>query len=133
MDLVQRALERAEGELPSLEAAKEAEPGNPETHFRLALTLSSVGREDEALMEYEKTLQDPEGLFRYCFRALWNNIGWYFYRRGEYQEELKRFDQTCAVANVDEAVGQGDCRLAMEMTILWRARSMISARGRTDA
>ena len=49
---------------------------------------------------------------------MWNNIGWYYYRRGDYREALKWFQQTYEVANSDEAFGMGNCALAMENKIL---------------
>lgn len=113
-----RAIEETESELPSLRAAVEAEPEDPEKHFHLALKLTALGREEEALKEYKTALENPEGLCAECFKDLWNNIGWYYFRQGEYQEALKWFDQTYVVANSDEAFGKGNCALAMENRML---------------
>ena len=53
-----------------------------------------------------------------CFRDLWNNIGWYYFRQGNYREALRWFEQTYQVANSDEAFGKGNCALAIENKIL---------------
>jgi tetratricopeptide (TPR) repeat protein len=101
------AIEETERELPSLQAASDAEPEDPAKHFYLALGLSRLGRPDEALREYRAALENPEGLCADCFRHLWSNIGWHYFRQGEYQESLKWFDQTYFVATFDEASGEG--------------------------
>ncbi len=118
MDHAQVAMDNGQRELPALQAAVDAEPESAENRFRLALMLSRLGREDEALTEYEAALSNPDGLCADCFRDLWNNIGWYYYRQGKIQEALRWFDQTYAVANSDEIFGEGRCSLAMENKIL---------------
>jgi len=112
------AIKQTELEFPGLEAAVREEPENPEKHFFLALALSRLGHENEAVAEYGAALSNPEGLCDACFRDLWNNIGWYYFRQGDPREALRWFEQTCQVANVDEAFGKGNCALAMENKIL---------------
>ena len=59
-----------------------ADPEDAEKHFSLAFTLGRLGRDDEALAEYDAALRNPERLCAHCFRDSWNNIGWYYYRQG---------------------------------------------------
>jgi tetratricopeptide (TPR) repeat protein len=118
MESMEKAIENTEQELPSLQRAVEAAPESAEKRFQVALALSRLGREKEALAEYEAALSDPTDLDDDCFRDLWNNIGWYYYRRGRYHEALKWFDQCCKVADVQEGLGKGSGRLGLENKIL---------------
>lgn len=115
---VQRAIEETERDLPDVIAAANANPEDTGTHFYLAVKLSALGRKDEALVEYKAALENPEKLCADCFRHLWNNIGWYYFRQGEYREALKWFDQAYVVATFDEASGKGSCALPMENRML---------------
>ena len=51
-----------ESELPSIEAAVEADPENAEKRFHLALALSKLGRDTQSVAEYLAALNNPEGL-----------------------------------------------------------------------
>ena len=79
---LRESLAAAEVDLAKQQAALEAEPDNPESHFFLGFTLTRLGREEEAVAEYRLALQNPEGLCAHCYRDSSNNIGWYDYRRG---------------------------------------------------
>lgn len=118
MEDMERAIEETGHKLPELQTAVQADPDDAEKRFRLALALSRVGQEKEAFAEYEAALRNPADLCQDCFRDLWNNIGWYYYRRGRYQEALKWFDQFCKVADVQEKLGHGDARLGLENKVL---------------
>jgi len=118
MEKMENAIEETGRELPSLQAAVEAAPESAEKRFQLALALSRLGREKEALEQYEAALSDPADMDDDCFRDTWNNIGWYYYRRGKYDEALRWFDQCCKVADVQESLGKGNGRLGLENKIL---------------
>jgi len=117
LDGMLAVLQRTECELPEIEAAVESDPENAEKRFYLALALSKLGRANESFALYESALSNPAGLCEECFRDLWNNIGWFYFRQRDFQEALKWFEQSYQIALADEATGLGKCALAIENKI----------------
>jgi tetratricopeptide (TPR) repeat protein len=118
-------IERAENaraeyahQLPLLFAQVREQPKYAELHFRLGLILSALGEGEGALREYEAALRNPKRLCRECFRDLWNNIGWQYFRTRNLMEARRWLEQAYVVASCDESPGRGSCRLALENRML---------------
>jgi Tfp pilus assembly protein PilF len=118
LEEMQAGMDQVALDLPDLEAAVEVEPDSAEKRFYLALALSKLGKDKESLAEYEAALRNPEGLCAECFRDLWNNIGWFYFRQRNFREALKWFEQTYQIAVSDEIFAVGSCALAIENKIL---------------
>ena len=99
-----RTLAQDEEGVWQLQAAVERDPDNAEKRYRYASLLWKVGREEEAVKEYETVLEHPETLCRERLRDCWNNIGWALYRKGAYARALPWFERAAKVKSVD-AVG----------------------------
>ena len=117
LDGMSAVLQSTECELLEIQAALECDPENAEKRFYLALTLSKLGRASESFALYESALSNPAGLCEECFRDLWNNIGWFYFRRKDFREALKWFEQSYQVALADEETSVGKCALAIENKI----------------
>lgn len=128
VDLMCVGIEQVKRELPELEAAVNTNPESAQKRFYLALALSKLGRDNEALAEYESALSNTEDLCAGCFRDLWNNIGWFHFRRKNFREALKWFEQSYQIATSDEGGAESNCALAIENKIL--CFSALSMRGK---
>jgi len=89
----ERILAQEEKSLPALRAAVEQAPANSERRFSYANLLWKLGREEEAAIQYEASLEHPETLCQHCLRDCWNNIGWSLYRKEEYAKALTWFER----------------------------------------
>jgi Tfp pilus assembly protein PilF len=114
----ERFLAQNEKTLPGLRAAIEQDPNNSERRFSYANLLWRLGREEEAAVEYEASLEHPETLCQHCLRDCWNNIGWSLYRKEEYAKALPWFDRA-AKARIAGPIGdQCESALPFENMIL---------------
>jgi tetratricopeptide (TPR) repeat protein len=89
----ERLLAQDEKSLPTVRAAVEHDPIDSERRFSYANLLWRLGREEEAAVEYEASLEHPETLCQHCLRDCWNNIGWSLYRKEEYARALTWFER----------------------------------------
>jgi tetratricopeptide (TPR) repeat protein len=93
------ALEGFEKELPELLAEVEENPASGETHFAVAYRLHALGHSEEALAEYEQVLRLFDTIPPECQRDCLNNIGWIYFRNGNFREAISWFDLALAVQN----------------------------------
>jgi tetratricopeptide (TPR) repeat protein len=114
---VNRTLAQDEEKVWDLQAAVEGHPDNAEKRFRYASLLWKVGREEEAVKEYETVLEHPETLCRECIRDCCNNIGWALYRKGAYARALNWFERAAKVKSVDAAGDMIESTLPLENII----------------
>lgn len=111
-------LAAAEEDLPKQREALKADPDDPEKHFFLGFTLNRLGRDEEALAEYRSALRNPQWLCADCHRDARNNIGWYYYRKGHYQQAMEWFDGAIERADCCRVLGEADAVKAIENKIL---------------
>ena len=114
---VNRTLAQDEEGVRQLQAAMEVDPDNSEKRFRFASLLWKVGREEDAVKEYETVLERPETLCRESLRDCWNNIGWALYRKGAYARALLWFERAAKVKSVDLAGDMIESTLPLENII----------------
>jgi len=118
MRILREALEETERYLPAQQAAVQANPEDPEKHFYLGFTLIRLGRYEEALVEFQAALRNPEALCRHCYHNCWINIGWYYYRRERYGEALQWFERAYQLEDSDNPLLHYDHALALENKLL---------------
>jgi tetratricopeptide (TPR) repeat protein len=114
----ERILAQDEKSVPSLRAAVEQDPANSERRFSYANLLWKLGREEEAAIQYEASLEHPENLCQHCLRDCWNNIGWSLYRKGEYAKALPWFERAAKVKIAGPMGDLCESALAFENMIL---------------
>jgi len=97
---VKQSLACDEATLPRLRAAVEEDPVNSERRCYYADLLWRIGCEEEAARQLEAALEHPETLCQDCLRDCWNNLGWYLYRKGQYDKALPWLKRAAAVKKI---------------------------------
>lgn len=102
-------------DLPDLLQHLSANPEDGEARFCLGFTFDCFGDDERAIAEYRKALQHLDSMEPEQQRDCLNNIGWYYYRRGDFQEALAWFQSSCWF---DNALDPGPYSYAMGNLLL---------------
>lgn len=111
----QRELSEHADDLPHLLDYLRSNPDDGEARFCLGFTFHCFGDGERAITEYRKALEQFDSMDPEEQRDCLNNVGWYFYRRGEFQTALGWFERACWHQGNSEP---GPYRLAMENRLL---------------
>jgi len=90
-------VEEYESALPAILQELADNPANGNVHLKLGTHLTALGQTDHALSYYFKALQYFDSTDKDFQRDCLNNIGWYHYVRGEYEEALDWFDKAISI------------------------------------
>ena len=114
--------------VPAILQELKENPANGNAHFKLGSHLCALGQPDAALSQYYKALQYFDSMDESCQRECLNNIGWYRYERGEYEEALLWFDKAISIGDCNAPYG-----LALENKLLSLVALGRAAQAKTTA
>lgn len=89
--------------LTNLRAAAEDDSLNGETLAELGFVLNALDEHDEALSFFTRALEHPLTLSIESHRDCLNNIGWYHFSNGEYEQALGWFEHACSLKEPSDA------------------------------
>lgn len=115
MQLCQKELQEFVEDLPEMLEYLRSYPEDGDTHFCLGFTYDCLGDDERAIAEFRKALWNFDTMEPEQQRDCLNNIGWYYYRRGDAWEALQWFESTCWFENPSDPAPY---RLAMENLFL---------------
>lgn len=115
MSACQGELQEFVEDLPEMLQYVRSHPDDGDTHFCLGFTYDCLGDDERAIAEYRKALWNFDSMEPEQQRACVNNIGWYYYRRGEPLEALHWFESARWFENASEPPPY---KLAMENLFL---------------
>lgn len=115
MSVCQDELQEFVEDLPEMLEYLRNHPEDGDTRFCLGFTYDCLGDDERAIAEYRQALWNFGTMEPEQQRACLNNIGWYYYRRGDAQEALHWFEGACWFEHPSDP---GPYKLAIENLFL---------------
>ena len=122
LEIIERCVDKLEGSKGHVEEAQQDalhHPQNGEKLFYLGLTLSRAGDLPGSTAAYERALKFRKSMCVATLRDCLNNIGWNYFRRGEYAKSLIWFKRSLNTPNPEDP---RPYPLALENMVLANAR-----------
>ena len=99
MHFCQSELHDYSDDLPDLLDHLRTDPEDGEARFCLGFTFHCFGHDERAIAEFRLALRYFDCMQPEQQRDCVNNIGWYYYRRGEFQTARAWFEKACWFEN----------------------------------